>query len=125
MKRNKPNSSPKPKRRNSPAPRPQSPPPPPGERKQRGVFVESAAMAGGISTGAVVGRTLGEGAVNILTGHNNTSADQSKKTEKNVDPCARTIHEFLNCTLNSVDIESCTELNEAVRQCKRTYDVQI
>ena len=94
-----------------------------------------AATAGGVAVGSAVGHTIGHAMTGMFSGGGGGSEVQSAapqqqqqqaapygSTEQN-GPCAYEIKQFLQCAENQSDLTLCDGFNEAIRQCKRQYNI--
>ena len=72
-------------------------------------------QAGAIGAGVFAGNML-SAAVLAPRGSN-----QDVQTEKPVDPCAKELKNFIDCSRNVNDLSLCEGFNEALKACRREY----
>ncbi|XP_014284529.1 coiled-coil-helix-coiled-coil-helix domain-containing protein 10, mitochondrial [Halyomorpha halys] len=115
-----------PPRRYSTPPRPPPPPPPPPQRQAPGLFKQMAATAAGVAVGSAVGHAVGAGVTGMFSGGGNdvhAAREQYGATEP-TGPCAHEIKQFLKCAETQADISICAGFNEAIKNCKKQYNLE-
>jgi len=119
-----------------PAPRqtmPARPPPAapaqplPAQGRQPGLFAQMATTAAGVAVGSAVGHTIGA-AMSGGEGQQMEAAPAPApvpQTQQQSVACQFELRQFLDCSQNQSDITLCQGLNEALRECRVRYGVQM
>nr|CAB3230419.1 coiled-coil-helix-coiled-coil-helix domain-containing protein 2, mitochondrial-like [Phallusia mammillata] len=134
-------SSPSPVRRSAPAPTRQPAPRPPTQMaapqsQGPGLMGQMAATAGGVAVGSVIGHGVSSALFGGGGGSgNNQSPDvtyqepppqqqyQGQQQQQQPQVCSWELQQFLNCAQSNNDISMCEGFNDALKQCKRNYNI--
>lgn len=106
-------------------------PPPPSApvapTQQPGLFKQMAATAAGVAVGSAVGHAVG----NAFTGGNSQPdaavaqipvAGPAAETPSN-NPCQYHIDELIRCSQNQSDLNLCQGFSEALKECRKMYNI--
>jgi len=112
-----------------------APPPAVAQPRQPGMFAQMATTAAGVAVGSAVGHTLGAA---MMGGGRDQPAEvqQQQQTPQPVyasqqqqlgegGPCQLQMKQFLECAQTQSDITLCQGFNEALRECKMSYGMQV
>ncbi|SPP80848.1 coiled-coil-helix-coiled-coil-helix domain-containing protein 10, mitochondrial-like [Drosophila guanche] len=111
----------------------------PKESGKGSLFKDMAATAAGVAAGSAVGHVVGAGISSLFGGGGGNSvpanqpaeqaappvAVQAQRTSELVDdsPCAYELRQFLKCTEENSDLTACQGFNEAMKECRRRYNI--
>lgn len=110
-----------------PAPPPPPPPAPVAQPQQPGLFKQMAATAAGVAVGSAVGHAVG----NAFTGGSSQPeavvaqqpAQMAQPAAAN--PCQHHIDELIRCSQNQTDLGLCQGFSEALKECRKMYNLQM
>ncbi|EDW39215.1 GL13971 [Drosophila persimilis] len=103
------------------------------------MFKDMATTAAGVAAGSAVGHAVGAGITGLFGGGRGSSVPASQQGEQAAPPvpvqaqrsgefvedgpCAYELRQFLKCTEENSDLSVCQGFNEAMKDCRRRYNI--
>ncbi|XP_041447520.1 coiled-coil-helix-coiled-coil-helix domain-containing protein 10, mitochondrial-like [Drosophila obscura] len=102
------------------------------------MFKDMATTAAGVAAGSAVGHAVGAGITGLFGGRAKSAAAnhqgdqaaapvtvQAQGTSELVEdaPCTYELRQFLKCTEENSDLTVCQGFNEAMKECRRRYNI--